>query len=250
MAQTPRGSIGGFVMDVTVMEDHVKENEVTEDPVEEGAAMTNHIRRKSDMLTLQCAVTDHPMGEMVTVRSKREAALATLNAAANSLAPVSTSQPVDPYGTITEECRAYMDRLIEDREPVVVVTSIRTYDSMALISFRESRTPDTGESMQFTAVLKKIRIVSNERSSSRVAVPRAAKKKNRGHLPTVPTVDQDEAFIKKMKALKRHKTDEENRLIKAASRRIYAQGQLDRYKEANADWYAERRGTGHAEDHF
>ncbi len=244
MAAGTPGSIGGFVMDVTVLEDHVMSNDVTEDPVEEGAPMTDHIRRRADMLTLQCAVTDHPMGEMVTLRAKADAA----KAAINSIAPVATT--LDPYGSVTEECRAYMTRLMEDCEPVVVVTSIRTYDSMALVSFRESRSPGSGAGLMFTAELRKIRIVSNERTSSRVAVPRAAKKQNRGHLPAVESVDDAEAYLKQLKNRKpknRPLTDEEVRLGVVARDKIRAQQELERYKQANADWAI---NPGGAEGHF
>jgi len=171
-------AIAGLVLDITVTEDHVQESEVTDNPVETGASITDHVRRKADTLTLECVVSDTPIGDLVEVRRREASDEAFLNQY--------STEPIDPYQTISDDARAYMRKLMDDREPIVVETATRLYDNMVLFSLVERRTADTGEAYRFTAMFKQVRIVTNDRSTVRVANPAVAKKKKRGPKPTTP----------------------------------------------------------------
>ncbi len=172
-------AIGGFILDATVTEDHVMEADVTDNPVETGAAITDHVRRKADTLVLDCLVSDSPLGPMVEVRKTEGLDEAYLSR-------FSEKTPIDPYKSISDEARAYMRQLMDTGEPIVVETATRIYDSMVMQSVTERRDGAIGGGYRFTASFKQIRIVTNDRSTVRVANPAAAKKKKGGHKPSKP----------------------------------------------------------------
>ncbi len=154
-------SIGGYRIDVFVVEDHTQEAEATDLPVEEGSPITDHVRLRPGMLAVDCIVSDSPIGALADERGLSDGA----------------------YILPSEEARSHMERLIEAREIVAVETSIRTYDDLVLLGIGENVTVGTGKAMRFRATFKRVRIVKNERSHVPVAAPRNAKKKNRGHVP-------------------------------------------------------------------
>lgn len=147
--------VAGFAIDASVTEDHTARNEVTDNPVESGAVMTDHVRRMPATLTLECIVSDSPLGQVEALRGE---------------------------GTVPSvDARAHLESLLANPEPFTVVTSIRTYENMVIESLSEPRRAGIGHAMRFTATLRQITIVTNERTTVQVAVPRAAKKVNRGH---------------------------------------------------------------------
>lgn len=176
-------AIGGFVLDATVTEDHVMENDVTEDPVEDGPPTTDNIRERSDTLTLECVISESPIGDMVTERKQPTSRLVTRPGGI----ALPTAVTVDPYRSIVNEGREYMRELAKSGRPVVVETATRIYDSMGIVSIRETRDAKTGEAFRFTAMFKQVRIVTNDRETVQVAIPRAKKKHKNGHATSKPT---------------------------------------------------------------
>lgn len=195
-------AIGGFVLDATVTEDHVQENEATEEPVEQGAAITDHIRQRAGTLTLECVVSNTPMGDLIAIRSSA----AAMSSAVQSLLP--SAQPVNPYTTIVDEARGYMAQLMTKCEPVVVETATKIYDSMALLSIRENRTSGGGDSFRFTASFRQIRIVTNDRATVKAKIPLAKKKKKRGSKPASSIAKADTSVSPEDEARIRAEQDE------------------------------------------
>lgn len=153
------GSIGGYTIDVFVVEDHTREAEATDLPVEKGTNITHHVRMRPGMLAVECVVSDSPMPSLADERGFAD---------------------VGPNPKPSKEARAFLDALIEACELVTVVTSVRVYDSMVLLSIGENITSETGKAMRFRATFKQIRVVANDRVRVPVAAPRNAKKNKRG----------------------------------------------------------------------
>jgi hypothetical protein len=149
--------IEGHTIDCAVVEEHTDENVVTRNPVESGVAMTDHIRRMPRRVVIEGIVSDTPLGAVADLREAEGTATPSIDA------------------------REYLALLSDNREPVQVRTEIRVYESMALVSLVETRDGKTGHAMRFRATFEGIDIVTNDRATVRVAVPRAQRKRSLGH---------------------------------------------------------------------
>ena len=183
--------IGEFLVDVATSEEHVDECDVTDNPVEAGAAITDNVRRRPRTLTLECVVSDTPIGAVAEARGLAEQQAAATEAFLQQLNIIGAPSTLNPYRTAADECRAFLARTLSAREPITVTTEIRTYESMVLYNVSESRTATTGDAIRFRAMFRQVRIVTNERSTVRVAVPRAKKRKKIGNRPPTPVIKTD-----------------------------------------------------------
>jgi hypothetical protein len=147
--------INDFAIDAAITEDHTFESEVTEHPVETGADITDHARAKPVQISLEGIVSNTPIGAVADLRTE---------------------------GTLpSAEARALMRKIRDDREPITIVSTVRVYKNMMLLSLSESRSAETGEAYRFRATFKEVIFVTNARTTVRVSTPRAKKKVNRGH---------------------------------------------------------------------
>lgn len=136
-------SIDGFFIDCLLSDSHTFDSEVTDFPVESGATISDNIRNKPLIVTMECLISNTPLGQLVQLRNK-------------------DSTPVDS---------AY-DKLLKiraDRKPVKIFTSLRTYTNMALQSLTIPRESGCGDELKFTATFKQVELVVNKRDK-RVAI--------------------------------------------------------------------------------
>ena len=162
--------IDGYEIDVTSEESHNFDSVITSDPVEEGSDTTDNIKPVPDFVTLTGIVSDTPFGQLAERRTEGE-----LNSA------------------------FALDLLLSIRaagEPVTVETPLKTYFNMALERLSIPQNVRTGDSLQFSATFKQVRIVSTERTTITVEQPRAKRKVKRGNRkvedaePTSATTDK------------------------------------------------------------
>ncbi len=152
--------IGDFLMDVSLNEDHSFESEVTEYPVETGATVTDNIRPRPITISMECLVTNTPIGP---IRDKRGVVTDTVDNAYEHLL-----------------------KIYNAREPVVIRTSLRTFENMALTSLSIPRATGRGDDLRFTASFQQVQLIENKRTR-RVAVPAAKGKKTVVAAPKVAT---------------------------------------------------------------
>jgi len=146
--------IDGYLVDVAVSEGHEFPSEVTQHPVETGADLTDHVRNRPIMITLEGVVSDTPIGLVANERS----------------------EDVLP----SDEALAKLKEIRNRREPVTITTSLGTYENMAMQSLSVPRSSSTGEALRFTCVFVQIQLITNERTTIRVAEPRGKKKISKG----------------------------------------------------------------------
>lgn len=243
-------AIGGFELDATVVEDHVMSAEATDDPVEAGAPINDHVRRLADTLTLECIISDSPIGRMIGVRDQEAGAASTRLIPHPGGIVLPEQGPIDPYRSIADEGRAYMRQLMDTGERIVVETAVRIYDSMVLLTVAERRDAQSGKAFHFTAQLKQIRVVTNDRSVVRVANPAAQKPQKKGHktgYPTGPLDQSVKAASARIKARKAQRakgnapvlTEAENAQLERDLDTVRggqaAQARLDEWKRAHPD---------------
>lgn len=154
--------IDGYEIDIAESEEHDYENEVTEHPVESGADITDHVRARSIGLTVEGVVSDTPLEAL----AKRRNELVVIGG--------------ETFAKPSEEAFARLLEISDTREPITVNTSLKTYTNMILERLSAPRNAGTGEALRFTATFKQIRLITNERTTVVVSVPRGSKKVNRG----------------------------------------------------------------------
>lgn len=132
-------------LDLEVMSDEVHEwsNDVTENPVELGSPVADHIQPKADKLTITGWISDAPLDH-----SFLDSFSGFLD---NSLYSARLQ-------THFELLRALMDA----RAPLIVYTRFKTYTDMALVSCNISRSTGTGEALPFTLNFMHIRLVATQ----------------------------------------------------------------------------------------
>jgi hypothetical protein len=154
--------IDDIVVDIAISEDHTFENEVTSHPVETGSDVTDNSIVKPDAITLDCIISNTPL--TTTGREVNDQVLAS-------------SSPAD-------EARAKLLALRQSREPITVIDSLGTWTDMVLEHLSIPRSSRTGDALAFKATFKKLVIVTNERATVPVAIPRAESKIKRGTRPS------------------------------------------------------------------
>lgn len=151
-------TIAGYAIDAALRVEQAFEADVTDHPVERGAVITDHVRARPIVVTIEGVVSDTPMGAVAALREE---------------------------GSVpSADARIRLFELWNAREPVTIETENATYHDMVMQSLSVPEDRETGDACHFTATFKQLRLVTNRRTSVAVAVPRAAKKVNRGTVPS------------------------------------------------------------------
>lgn len=157
-------SIDGFLVDAIISENHELDNEVTEYPVESGADITDNVRPKPLVVTMECLISNTPIGTMAAARQK-SGQIGEVITSTGAGSDVTDHTP-------TDDCYQHLKQIRDKREPVKIVTTLETYDNMVLRSLSIPRETGRGDELRFTAEFQQVQIVSNTRST-RVAIPTA-----------------------------------------------------------------------------
>lgn len=152
--QPTQAQIATIQLDASVKESHKSEVASTDSPVETGQDITDFLRAKPDTLTITGIVTDWPL-------NAGDGAVPT-NYPPGAVAPGTNVTSLASFTNGRAEA-AYAALLALKGSPnlITVITELRTYENMALISLDVPRDAMIGESLQFTATFKEIQIVQN-----------------------------------------------------------------------------------------
>lgn len=159
-------TIDGFEIDATLSEGHDLNAEVTAYPVESGSDVTDHVRLLPITVTLDCVVSDTPIGSLATRRGG--------------------------FSLPSDDAYAHLVSLRNAREPVTIETSLAVFENMVCTAVSIPRAAENGDSLRFSATFTQIQLITNARTTVRVSVPKAAKKVNLGNRPLsdAPTIDE------------------------------------------------------------
>lgn len=187
--------IRGFVIDVTISEDHTFDSEVTEFPVESGSTISDNVRPKPITLSMDGIVSNSPIGSVrqqraVSAPSASNSLFSTIGAAAltSSGAGDGLITPTDDdIGNPAAEAYQLLQEVRTTREPVTVVTTLDVFDNMVMIHLSIPRKPGNGAALEFSATFQQVEIVTNNRV--RVAIRGSGSgKSNKGTAPVIPIV--------------------------------------------------------------
>ncbi len=147
-------TLDDFEIDVVTSEQWTREADITEEPVEDGVDITDHIRLKQLVVTVEGVVSDTPIGTLADRRS-------------------TASLP-------TEEFAALLDDIYRNKRLVTYGGAKRGASNLALKAYTLPEDPQTGDSLPFSLTLKQIRVVEVKRTRVKVAIPRVKSKAKRG----------------------------------------------------------------------
>lgn len=169
--------IDGYEVDVAISENHQYDSDITSDPVEVGSDITDHQRLLPDMVTMTGLVSDTPFGDLADRRLSE--------------------------GVPSVFALGFFRTLRDARVPVTIETSLRVYDNMLMKTLTVPRNARTGNALAFTAVFKQVVLVTNERTTIRVKLPRAKKTKSLGaqQINEVPPAPATVETAKKNKSI-------------------------------------------------
>lgn len=163
--------IDGYPVDASLSEDHNFDSEVTRDPVERGADITDHIRKLPISVTIEGVVSDTPIGDAAVARD----------------VVLEGEGERSPETTYSAEALGVLLGIRDRGEPVTIVTNLRVYDNMALERLNVPVDAETGAALRFTASFVEVVIAENRRTRVRTATPRGQGKNRRGYKPSKAT---------------------------------------------------------------
>ena len=157
MTASPRQRIliGDFQIDASITESHEFDSDVTDFPVETGSSITDNVRPKPIVVTIDGIVSDTPLGTISGVRTGTDA-LPSADALAALLA------------------------IRDARQPISITTSLKSFPSMVLTTLAVPRDATTGAALRFSATFTEVLLVTNNRTTVRVATPSSDQQVNLG----------------------------------------------------------------------
>jgi hypothetical protein len=129
-------SVGGLVFDATFRESHTSEIEVTDNPIETGSSVNDHMYTKPDKLTVAAGVSNSPLH----------------------------SSSDDQFGGNSRVQAAFnlLRNLQQSGEPFAVQTGLLLYENMMCKAIRAEQDKDTSEVLDFEADFVSVNIVSTQ----------------------------------------------------------------------------------------
>jgi hypothetical protein len=168
--------IGGIQVDTTLEESYEDSLEITEHPVEAGAAITDHSFKRPMELVLTCGWSDSSasgaLGLVSGLIATQSPAAAGILGIASGISSLLTNPGAGSSGSFTGGAMAASDyvagiysnllQLQESRQAISVTSGLRVYDSMLIQSLRVRRDQRTQYALNVQAILRQIIIVSTQ----------------------------------------------------------------------------------------
>ena len=158
----PQRSIGDIVAQVTIEETHHDDVQITDHPVEQGAAITDHAYVLPVEVTIHCAWSNSPSNANI-ISGLIGAATGTVKGVQSLITGNSASQVRDVYDKLV--------KLKALREPFDVYTGKRKYADMLIKSLSSVTDREHEASLHVTVVLRQVILVRT--TSSSVPAPAA-----------------------------------------------------------------------------
>lgn len=149
----PQRSIGPITAQVTLEETHDDEMEITEHPVEQGAAIADHAFKRPARLRIRCAWSNSPSTPGLV-----DGVIGGLKATVSGAQDLVT-------GNTKAKVTDFYDKLLKlqvDRAPFDVLTGKRAYKNMLVQALNCTTDRETENSLVVTVTLRQVIIVSTQ----------------------------------------------------------------------------------------
>ncbi len=159
--------IDSWPYDLMVSGELTLDSEVTEHPVESGDSIADHIRPLPVEFTLEAIVSDTPLADIASHDSRRidDVTIAVFGA--------------DQIPLPSDEAYARLNAIRDERRLVVIEIPIatrsgklgkRTFKDMAMTNLSVPFSQETAGGLTFSATFRQVKVVTNKRTTVRVAV--------------------------------------------------------------------------------
>jgi hypothetical protein len=172
----PRRAIGPFTAHVTIKEVHSDDLEITEQPVDQGAAVTDHAYKRPAEVVIEAMWSNSPPSNNV-VGGLMNAVTGTIEGVQSIITGNSVDQIRDIYQKLLQ--------LQESRIPFDVYTGKRHYANMLVRSLIETTDKESENALRITASLRQVLIA--QVSVRTIAAP---KENQLDPESTMPSVDK------------------------------------------------------------
>ena len=164
-----------FQFDASLTENFSRSAEATKHPVEQGADITDNVRVLPQTVTINGWVSDNPIQFAASLRT----------------GPAPRTIAADAYETL--------NRIMDSKTTVRVVTSLRSFDDMILTNIDVSRDKDTGQILDATITLEQIIIATTETVNPPTPIKKQrAKKKKDGKKVAKETTPPQDGILSKI----------------------------------------------------
>lgn len=147
------------IVDASIREEHAIVNDITENPIEDGASVTDHIETQPRVITMEVGVSTHTD---------------------TSLPSFSTIRHIEIYRRLQQKAKS--------KEVFTLVTSVERYSNVVFQSVRISRTIETTNALVILCVLRQIEtsLVDDAANLAALAADAALGEESLGSQGTVP----------------------------------------------------------------
>ncbi len=153
------GGLGGIVVDATISEEHTHTCEVTDNPVEDGVKIADHVQLNPAQLVINGVITDTPLGfGFIGDLSKTAGNVG----AGLSIPGATTGDFQGGQGSLSIQAFNKMLDLQKSRQPFTVITGLKRYQNMIMTELSIPRTVQTANAIHFKASFKEVRIVKSQ----------------------------------------------------------------------------------------
>ena len=175
----PPVAAGALEIDAASMLGFESSAEVTEHPVETGAAVADHVRPLNGTITLEGVITNAPIVLPTTQMNG-----ATLAPGVVTLPDGSRATALRFSGAFdrVRACDETLQSLVDSGAIVSITTGLRTVNSLAITRYRPERTGDTGDAIKIVLEFKRVKLATTARAPV-PAVRRAQVRLERGAQP-------------------------------------------------------------------
>jgi len=164
-------------IDVVRDETHTLSNTVTDNPVEEGALISDHSRPDPDQVTLSCYVSNTPRSQDQMKRA------ASQGASDNTLLRPDGSLQIQQVADRGTRVFAALKKLRDEGTLISVATSLRVYgvsstEGMLITNLTFPRNSKNFDGLEWSIQLKQVRIVRNRATQQALNKDKRANKKD------------------------------------------------------------------------
>lgn len=166
-----------LIMDVTISITPTYTNEITENPVETGQDVSDHIRRKPLEITVNGEVSESPLDLDNLLSSAAGLAGAAVGQVAGGFAPLLASagaskltanllKSKDENGNVVsnpaQSARTILEGMIENKSIFSLNTKEKLYKNLSMTSLSFPKDQSTGHKLSFQFTARELRFVSSE----------------------------------------------------------------------------------------
>lgn len=192
------GGEASIAFDATVRDSHIASATITEHPVEDGVAISDHIRPDLDRVTLQVVVSNTPISSPTDHADGVTGRQTSVELTGVDGETAARALVLAFDGTLTRVRSVYEEllRLMSSGTLVNVITSLREYEGMAIANVSPVREAASGNALVAGVEFKQVRIVESEIvAAPEPREPRGSTERERGRENTEDEEEEGQSLL-------------------------------------------------------